>query len=258
MAFKDWFPPIAQGAGGIIGSIISNIGQKKMQRRAFQHNMDMASYAYQNDLDMWNRQSSWNQQMWNLQNQYNLPANQMARLRAAGLNPNLVATSGASGGSAGNIASAQSPHYQQVRADYSFPPIDVPNVLGFYNSFQLANAQKDQLQANTDLTQSKAVTESINQGLVAARRAGVRAENELKFRLADYSSDIATLMLEQRRVQLRNALKDEQIKGHIVGRTASEAGLKAIEYKLYKNLGMKGMREIAPFLQLLLDAYRRR
>lgn len=41
----------------------------------------------------------WNEKMWNLQNQYNLPSNQMARFKEAGLNPNLIYGQGNSGNS---------------------------------------------------------------------------------------------------------------------------------------------------------------
>lgn len=40
------------------------------------------------------KQNQYNLQMWELQNQYNLPANQVARLREAGLNPNLFYSQG--------------------------------------------------------------------------------------------------------------------------------------------------------------------
>ena len=43
------------------------------------HQRWLAEYQYQKDLEMWNKQ-----------NEYNNPSNQMARLKDAGLNPNLV------------------------------------------------------------------------------------------------------------------------------------------------------------------------
>lgn len=41
--------------------------------------------------------NAWNLEMWNLQNQYNDPSAQMARLKAAGLNPNLMYGKGTPG-----------------------------------------------------------------------------------------------------------------------------------------------------------------
>lgn len=48
----------------------------------------------------------WQEHMWNLTNQYNLPANAVARLKAAGLNPALVYGSGDAVGSAGSASSS--------------------------------------------------------------------------------------------------------------------------------------------------------
>lgn len=54
--------------------------------------------------------NQWNIEQWMRQNEYNTPENQVARLRAAGLNPNLAVSNGASslisGGQAGEIKPA--------------------------------------------------------------------------------------------------------------------------------------------------------
>lgn len=257
MAVPAWLPGAAQGAGSIIGSVISNIGQKKRQKRAFQHDQAMAQKAYGHDLDMWNRQSNWNLDMWNLQNQYNLPANAMQRMRDAGLNPNLVATAGASGGQAAQVQSATSPKYQQVRANYDFPPINIPNILGLYNNFRQANAQIDNVKAQTDLTRERTYTEEIEQYFRANRAAGVRLDNRMKSELANYSTELAKLTYEKRKRELINATRDTEIKTHMVGRTEAEAALKQMEYKFFQGLGVRGLRDIGPFLQLLFRNYRR-
>ena len=59
-------------------------------------------------------QQEFDLKMWNLQNEYNTPANQVARLRAAGLNPNLFYGQG----NVGNATSA--PTTQAVRYSYDF------------------------------------------------------------------------------------------------------------------------------------------
>lgn len=70
---------------GLTSALGSSIGGKDEQRRQYEYNMEMAKW--QNDVNIAN---------WNMQNEYNLPQNQMARLKAAGLNPNLVYGSGTS------------------------------------------------------------------------------------------------------------------------------------------------------------------
>lgn len=71
--------------GGLAGTLGSAIGSRSEQKRQYKYNMEMAKW--QNDVNISN---------WQMQNEYNLPQNQMARLQAAGLNPNLVYGSGTS------------------------------------------------------------------------------------------------------------------------------------------------------------------
>lgn len=59
-------------------------------------------------------QNKFNLDMWNRQNVYNDPKNQMARLKSAGLNPNLVY---GSGGVSGNTTS-NAPQQEQVKTNF--------------------------------------------------------------------------------------------------------------------------------------------
>ena len=67
--------PIGGLAMGAIGSIWQNASTKRAQKRAFKYSKKMFDY----------------------QNAYNTPANQMARLRSAGLNPALMYGQGTTG-----------------------------------------------------------------------------------------------------------------------------------------------------------------
>lgn len=79
------------------------------------------------------------------QNEYNKPINQMARLREAGLNPNLVygngnaiiASSGASGGAMANITPSSG-------------EFDVLGKMSIQKAMEKENAQIDNIEANTD------------------------------------------------------------------------------------------------------------
>ena len=59
-------------------------------------------YSYKKNLEQWNRA-----------NEYNLPVNQMARLKQAGLNPNLVYGSGAGQVQAVNSPQMDAPKFQR-------------------------------------------------------------------------------------------------------------------------------------------------
>lgn len=77
--------------GGVIGSILGNIGAGKRQRKA-----DKANIKF-----------------WQMQNAYNDPAQQMSRLKKAGLNPNLIYGQSVSGatGQAGAVAPSKAAPY---------------------------------------------------------------------------------------------------------------------------------------------------
>lgn len=63
-------------------------------------------------------QRDWSEMMWNKQNEYNTPANQMKRLRSAGINPHFAISGGQLGtGNASSQAAMTSP------TPYDFSPI---------------------------------------------------------------------------------------------------------------------------------------
>lgn len=95
------------GAMGIASSRLNYKESKKLARDQYYYNMDLA-----------NRQNAANIEMWNMQNEYNSPQAQMARLKAAGLNPNMIYNNGSA--STGNstsppeqiAAGRQTPNFQ--------------------------------------------------------------------------------------------------------------------------------------------------
>lgn len=80
---------------GLLGSIIAGIYNRKRQRQS----------------------QEWAESMWKKQNEYNLPINQMARLKEAGINPNLAFGSAASAMGT-NVPSP--PHYSES-PDFAAP-----------------------------------------------------------------------------------------------------------------------------------------
>lgn len=140
---------IAAGAtpiAALVGSFLGYRSARKNTERSIAANRELAEYQYQRDLEMWNRQ-----------NEYNNPANQMARLKAAGLNPNMVY---GSGNAAGNVSS-QLPKYNAPEVDYrGIPPVlDIPQALSFYQDMRLRQAQTDNVQAQTDNTRARTAIE---------------------------------------------------------------------------------------------------
>lgn len=96
--FLEWLVPSAASLfGGIFSSVLSH--DSSMEQIAAQRhenalnrnfNMKEASKARQFSAEQSQIARDYNTSMVNAQNEYNNPTNQMARLRAAGLNPNMI------------------------------------------------------------------------------------------------------------------------------------------------------------------------
>jgi hypothetical protein len=97
---------LANNIANIAGVALSASSNKHQQKRAIEHNWEMAKW-----------QNATNIENWNMQNEYNSPVAQMQRLKEAGLNPNLVYDKGATT-TASSLPSAPSPG-QYPRIDYS-------------------------------------------------------------------------------------------------------------------------------------------
>lgn len=93
-------------SGGLFKSIGSLFGSRSAERRAFQRQKDLMAYSSQLQDEIIRKQNEYNLDSWMKQNEYNSPVNQMARLKAAGLNSNLVY--GGDGSVAGNAEGIQS------------------------------------------------------------------------------------------------------------------------------------------------------
>lgn len=124
-----------QVASQLGSNIASNVGNKKAQKRAFAHNVDM----------------------WNRANEYNDPSAQMARLKGAGLNPNLVYGTGSVSGN----TSTQTPKYQAEEVRYDVNAQQAMQTLGEYQNTQLQKAQVDNVAANTENVKARTIIEFI-------------------------------------------------------------------------------------------------
>lgn len=159
--FKAIGGGLLSGIGNAIGSAIQAKQSRRNIRDQFRHQKEMAEYQYSKDLEMWNRA-----------NDYNLPSEQMARLRAAGLNPNLVYGSGAGQ----STAATQLPKYQAPRPDYSKrrSPLEALATLGMFQ-----NIQKNQ--ADIDKVRQQAEGQEIQNGIATFNKMLTAAET--KYRL---------------------------------------------------------------------------
>ncbi|AKI26950.1 DNA pilot protein VP2 [Microviridae Fen7918_21] len=139
-----WVPAVASAAGGIVGDVANLFGQNAANKQQQKYNTNMYNLQRQQSLSDWN-----------MQNTYNAPQAQMQRLKAAGLNPNLVYGQGVQG------ATGQSGAVRPTTAQ-SYSPKSITTGLGDLGSqvsssllagqdVNLKGAQANNVQAQTDV-----------------------------------------------------------------------------------------------------------
>lgn len=110
---------VVSGVGSLLGSLFGGISQNKSVKNTNKTNLEIANQnnatsmaiaqannQLQREMNQYNNEWSRNTaiEMFNLENAYNTPLAQKERLVAAGLNPYSLASDGAIGASAGDIA----------------------------------------------------------------------------------------------------------------------------------------------------------
>lgn len=149
--------------------------------------------------DMQRRQNAWNLEQWNRNNAYNHPAAQMQRLKAAGLNPDLMYQQGTPG-----ISSAPAQGSNPIPKQPFQMQLD-PLMLA-----QLKNIEADTNLKKSDAKQKDALTIGINFDNFTKEQAAVWSKEWLKSwnsyseqdKREMFDNIISTLQLEK-----RNALK---------------------------------------------------
>lgn len=110
---------------------------------------------------MYQRQYDDMLKFWNMENQYNTPANQMARFKEAGLNPNLMFGKGTPG-LAGSVGKPDT-----QRPEFGAAPIAKnASFLSQFVDYEMKNAQIDNVEANADVQREQAAYIAAQRGMV--------------------------------------------------------------------------------------------
>lgn len=201
------------GGSGVAGVVTAGLGMinaaldRKQER-------ELAEQQRNWSLEMMNKQNEWSLDMWNRTNEYNSPESQVARLRAANLNPLYY---GLDGSSAKSFESAQPLGYDRASMAGLSNPIqiglqDYMSMKSLQKDIQLKNAQIDKIEADTtsvgldnewkDMTMDARVeAENIKNNLskeqvenFKKQRAVMQADIELKIKQADSEVERKALM----------------------------------------------------------------
>lgn len=216
--------------GGIVagvGSLLGGVGSSAMNNKAVQDtnkaNMEIAKYQAQWQQQENEKAYQRSLKMWNLQNEYNSPTQQMARIRAAGLNPNLVYGNGVTGNSAGST-----PQYEPAKFNaptmqaYRGWNLGISDATSQYLAYRTVKAQVDNMEAQNSLIRQQTATEATRQANVAASTA--RSEFDLN------------MAKELKDVSVSSAIADMNQKQAGASQGWTKANREVIQYELDKAL----------------------
>lgn len=148
---NSWIGPAISAGASIIGGLLGKSSSDSASRTNLQINRENQIW----NEKMMDKQNSWNLAQWNRENEYNSASQQVARYRAAGLNPYLMMQNG-SAGSASSVTSASPATAGMSNTvlpyDFSAAASGVGNAVSQYYNAQMISANV-----------RKAVAEAIGQ-----------------------------------------------------------------------------------------------
>lgn len=151
-----------------------------------------------------------------LQNEYNSPEQQMKRLKAAGLNPNLVYGNGNAIQNAGPIRSADTGSYRPETPSFDFGGT-VSSALGAYYDTQTKEATLDNLKAQNNVLSQQATYQAAQTAESAARTQNLLTNTEgasfdigQRKRLADTSFEIQQASLRKLNADTNYTLNQDE------------------------------------------------
>lgn len=154
-------------AGNVIGGLLDFGANKQANKQA----KELAKYQY--DLNM---------QAWREQTDYNKPINQIARLKEAGLNPQLAYGNGTQAGNASPAPGYQAPSIQKYTGAQQAFQGATQAAVSIYNTMLAAKKQKEELKlmaAQTDY-QKELKNKAALEGLyILSKKGGQDISNEL-------------------------------------------------------------------------------
>lgn len=128
-------------------------------------------------MEMYNRQRADALSDWAMQNEYNSPAQQMARLKGAGLNPNLVYGNGATATASSGVRSSNPPGYRGEANRYDLS--GVAQGLAMQYTIEQQKAQTDNIRAQTDVAKQELLLKAAQIGQTVAQTKNLGAQTDL-------------------------------------------------------------------------------
>jgi hypothetical protein len=184
--------PISAAAASIVGQGLDFVNSFLNRRSQKKQNEADKQFA----LDQQNRQRTWDVEDWNKTNAYNHPAEQMNRLRQAGLNPNLVYGKGADNTAVMIRGGATQPISKQEAPQLNY---SAANAIMQYQNVKNVKAQTDNLQADVQLKQKESLVKDAN--IAKTMQDTATSEFQLEQSKALKDSVIQQAMLQNRSLE---------------------------------------------------------
>lgn len=140
---NSWIDAAISGGASLLGGILGKNSQSSANKTNLLINRENQKW----NEKMMDKQNAWNLAQWNRENDYNSASQQVARYRAAGLNPYLMMQNG-SAGSASSVTSAAPGNAGMSNTvspfDYSSAVAGVSNAVAqhYSNQLMVANVRK--------------------------------------------------------------------------------------------------------------------
>lgn len=140
---NSWIDAAISGGASLLGGILGKNSQSSANKTNLLINRENQKW----NEKMMDKQNAWNLAQWNRENEYNSASQQVARYRAAGLNPYLMMQNG-SAGSASSVTSAAPGNAGMSNTvspfDYSSAAAGVSNAVAqhYSNQLMVANVRK--------------------------------------------------------------------------------------------------------------------
>ena len=183
------FGGLASAAGNVLSAGISAIAQHYENKATRAHNLKLAQL-----------QNQWNIEQWERNNDYNSPENQVARLKAAGLNPDLLY-----GGGIENT-STSSPQMTSgaPRTPTDWSSLANINPVGSYLDAQLKQAQIDNINAETKKTGAETSILTDEAAFTKALKEGELKLQDMEIKLGNKSLQLSDQQIKESQQRLMN------------------------------------------------------
>lgn len=167
--------PIIGAAGSLLGSGFNAISQSNTNRQ----NWKLAQYQAEQNRILQGNANSFNERMISQQNEYNSPSAQMARMKEAGLNPNLMYGQG----TVGNQTSAPSmkpiPYQAPKMQSYTGWNLGLSDAVSQFQQMVMQKQQLKNMASQRDAVEAGIDTERIKQANILQSTARSKYDLDL-------------------------------------------------------------------------------